>query len=228
MARPHAFRVQRSPLTAGGVGRHAHMPPEPGVSTEGLAKIAPGFGRAMRAPTAGALGEGAFDAAVRRGRPYRPPLRTRLRLPRKGGLYGRPEPVSNSYRGSMVPFAIGARMARPHAFRVQRSPLTAGGVGRHAHMPPEPGVSTEGLAKIAPGFGRAMRAPTAGALGEGAFDAAVRRGRPYRPPLQPRLRFPRRGGVYPRPYLVPFFTGPWWLRRLGHGGKREKGIGNRE
>ena len=44
------------------------MPPEPGVSTEGLAKIAPGFGRAMRAPTAGALGEGAFDAAVRRGR----------------------------------------------------------------------------------------------------------------------------------------------------------------
>ena len=33
-------------------------------------------------------------------------------------------------------FTVGARMARPLAFRVQGTPMTAVGVGRHAHMPP--------------------------------------------------------------------------------------------
>ena len=50
-------------------------------------------------------------------------------------LYARPEPASDSRRGWMVPFAVGARMA----FRVQGSPPTAANVGRPAHMPPGPG-----------------------------------------------------------------------------------------
>ena len=39
------------------------------------------------------------------GRIYNPPLRARLRPSRRGGLYGRPEPGSDSRRGSMVPFS---------------------------------------------------------------------------------------------------------------------------
>ena len=71
---------------------------------------------------------------------------------------------------------VGARMARPLALGVQGSPPTAVGVGRHAHMPPRPGASTASLAKVVPGYGRAMRAPTACAFGGGASDA-VRHGR---------------------------------------------------
>ncbi len=68
----------------------------------------------MRAPTMCAFGGGASDAAVRHGRIYNPPLRARLRPSRRGGLYGRPEPGSDSRRGSMVALAVGARSAVMH------------------------------------------------------------------------------------------------------------------
>ena len=57
-----------------------------------------------------------------------------------------------------------------------------------------------------------MRAPTVCAFGDGASDASVRRGRPYRPPLRPRLRFSRRGGLYARPDRLPIFAGVRWFR----------------
>ena len=47
---------------------------------------------------------GVFDAAVRSGRPYRPPLQTRPRFPRRGGLYARPKPGSDSRRGKASPW----------------------------------------------------------------------------------------------------------------------------
>ena len=54
------------------------------------------------------------------------------------------------------------------------SPPTAAGVGRHAHMPPGPGALSASSAKVVPGYGRAMRAPTVCAFDDGASDAAAR------------------------------------------------------
>ena len=55
-------------------------------------------------------------------------------------------------------------------------------------------------------------APLRSAFGDGASDALVRRGRPYRPPLRPRLRFSRRGGLYARPDRLPISAGVRWFR----------------
>ena len=54
---------------------------------------------------------------TRFGRIYNPPLRTCPRLPRRGGLYGRPGPGPDSRRGPMVLFAVGARSAMAHPTR---------------------------------------------------------------------------------------------------------------
>ena len=70
------------------------------------------------------------------GRIYNPPLRIRLRFPRRGGLNARPRPGPDSRRGTMVLLAVGARIARPLAIRMQSTSPIAAGVGRHAHMPP--------------------------------------------------------------------------------------------
>ena len=56
------------PLPSLRVGAAISRPPEPGVSTASPVKIVPCYGRAMRAPTVCALGEGASDAAVQFGR----------------------------------------------------------------------------------------------------------------------------------------------------------------
>ena len=45
---------------------------------------------------------GVSNAAVRSGRIYNPPLQIRSGFPRRGGLYGRPEPSPDSCRGSMA------------------------------------------------------------------------------------------------------------------------------
>ena len=42
----------------------------------------------------------------------------------------------DSRRGTMVLLAVGARIARPLATRMQSTSPIAAGVGRHAHMPP--------------------------------------------------------------------------------------------
>ncbi len=100
------------PGSGSGAVRRTHIPPlhrrgglyirpEPSASTTGPAYIAPGSGRAMRAPTMCAFGDGASDAAARadmKSAPTDP-----LRGCRRGGLYGRPRPGPNSRRGSMVP-----------------------------------------------------------------------------------------------------------------------------
>ena len=91
---------------------------------------------------------------TRFGRICNPPLRTCPRFPRRGGLYGRPGPGPDSRRSSTAPFAVGARITRPLAFRVQRSPPTATGVGQHVHMPPGPGISTARPAKVVPDYVR--------------------------------------------------------------------------
>ena len=54
---------------------------------------------------------------TRFGRIYNPPLRTCPRLPRRGGLYGRPGPGPDSRRGPMVLFAVGARSVMAHPTR---------------------------------------------------------------------------------------------------------------
>ena len=95
--------------------------------------------------------------------------------------------------------AVGARIARPFATRVQGTWMTALGVGRHAHMPPGPGAWTTGPVKAVPGFGRCVR--------RRCIRRAVRHGRPYRPPLRTHSRFPCRGGLYIRPDQVPIHGG---------------------
>ena len=49
--------------------------------------------------------------------------------------------------------------------------------------------------------------------GECVRRRCMRSGRPYRPPLQTRLRFSRRGGLYGRPNRVPISAGDRWFHR---------------
>ena len=49
--------------------------------------------------------------------------------------------------------------------------------------------------------------------GECVRRGCMRSGRPLRPPLQTRLRFSRRGGLYGRPNRVPISAGDRWFHR---------------
>ena len=108
--------------------------------------------------------------------------------------------------GSRFAAGLESSVRRP---RVQGIPMTAVGVGRHAHMPPGPGALCSGprwlRGLVMAGCGHpALR----GAFGGGASDAGVRHGRICNPPLRARFRFSRRGGLYGRPNRVPIRGGP--------------------
>ena len=61
-----------------------------------------------------AFGGGAVKIASLSGRPYRPPLQTRLRASRRGGLYARPDCTPALHAPSPNARIVGARMARPY------------------------------------------------------------------------------------------------------------------
>ena len=62
--------------------------------------------------------------------------------------------------------------------------------------------------------------------GECVRRRCMRSGRPLRPPLQTRLRFSRRGGLYGRPNRVPIPAGDrWFHRRRGAFGEGACGPG---
>ena len=134
------------------VGRHAHMPPEPGALCSGPRWFRrPGCGGvwAPRPTKNQACSRSAtlHPTQALAGRCGHRPLRPRLRPSRRGGLYGRPAPGIDSRRGPSVPPAVGARIARLLASgckapRRPQPPQHA--VGRHAHMPPEPGALCSG------------------------------------------------------------------------------------
>ena len=124
--------------------------------------------------------------------------KTRPRFPCRGGRHGRPDRVPTrggarwflcrrgAHRASVChPGArylddrFGRRAACPHA----------AGTGCMDHRPCESRTRF-----------RTVRS-------EGASDAAVRHGRPYRPPLRTHSRFPCRGGLYIRPDQVPIHGG---------------------
>ena len=156
-------------------------------------------------------GAGASGAAVRSGRIYNPPLRTRLRFPRRGELYARPRPGPDSRRGTMVLLAVGARIARPLATRMQSTSPIAAGVGRHAHMPPcrvhRPKVLQKPHSVPDAPCAPLRRVCSARVL------PTREHGRIYNPPLRTRLRFPRRGRCPHRPARVVRKVCPW-LRAL--------------
>ena len=135
------------------------------------------------------------------------PLRPRLRPSRRGGLYGRPAPGIDSRRGPSVPPAVGARIARPLASgckapRRPQPPQHA--VGRHAHMPPEPGALCSGPRWFRrPGCGGvwAPRPTKNQACSRSATLHPTQElaGRCGHRPLRTRPRPHRRGGLYARP-----------------------------
>ena len=121
---------------------------------------------------------------VQTGRIYNPPLQTRLRLSRRGRCPHRP---ASPLRARQSADRFGRRAACPHAALAElRGPAAwFGGV-----WAPRPTIQNP--------------AP---------WETAVRRGRPYRPPLRTRPRGCRRGGLYARPDRVPIPTGVRWFHR---------------
>ena len=131
------------------------------------------------APTMGAFSDGASNAAACMGgykiRPYGPTpgflvgaacmaARTDSRLPL--GFDGPPSKGRCPHR----PASPRVRGSPPN--RTHLHPHRRGGL----YIRPEPGASATGPSYIAPGSGRAMRAPTECAFGDGASDASVRTG----------------------------------------------------
>ena len=108
-------RTQLHPCRRGGL----YIRPVPGASATGPGYIALGSGRAMRAPTVCAVGDGASDASVRRGgytiRPYGPAF---------GPLVG--AAWVNCQKGKRVP---GRSVTRPQAALSQQRPAEGGVVG---------------------------------------------------------------------------------------------------
>ena len=98
----------------------------------------------------------------------------------------------DSRRGTMVLLAVGARIARPLATRMQSTSPIAAGVGRHAHMPPcrvhRPKVLQKPHSVPDAPCAPLRRVCSARVL------PTREHGRIYNPPLRIRLRFPRRGG----------------------------------
>ena len=87
---------RRSPLVPF-VGADAHIgPPAAGCKAVCRPHCPPSLPHARFAA-------GLWETAPAPGRICNPPLQTRFRFPRRGGLHGRPEPGSDSRRGSMVP-----------------------------------------------------------------------------------------------------------------------------
>ena len=84
--RPYGAPSNRS------VGRGAHTPPNQAAGPPGLRESRPGHG-GMRACRPTAFAGGAPEIAALPGRIYNPPLKTRLRPSRRGGLYARPDRV---------------------------------------------------------------------------------------------------------------------------------------
>ena len=82
-------------------GRAGRGPSLRRITPTGFAKTVPGCGRAMRAPTGCAFG-GVYPTrrAVWADIQSAPTIRSGF--PRRGGLYGRPEPSPDSCRGSMA------------------------------------------------------------------------------------------------------------------------------
>ena len=194
------------------VGRHAHMPPEPGALCSGPRWFRrPGRGGvwAPRPTKNQACSRSATLHPTQElaGRCGHRPLRPRLRPSRRGGLYGRPAPGIDSRRGPSVPPAVGARIARPLASgckapRRPQPPQHA--VGRHAHMPPEPGALCSGPRWFRrPGRGGvwAPRPTKNQACSRSATLHPTQElaGRCGHRPLRTRPRPHRRGGLYARP-----------------------------
>ncbi len=143
-------------------------------------------------------GECVRRRCMRSGRPLSPPLQTRLRFSRRGGLNGRP---------SRVPISAGDRWFHRRRGALYMRPCRTAGI-------------TEPAAEIAGLLGRIYNPPLRGALGEGACGPGGHKGRPYdvvrvtgwnspagRRPRPGRRRGPRRWprppgtgpGAYPRP-----------------------------
>ena len=144
--------ARRGPSVTPAVGRHAHMPPEPGALYSRPRWFRRPGGGGVWAPRPTKNQACSRSATLHptqelAGRCGHRPLRPRLRPSRRGGLYGRPAPGIDSRRGPSVTPAVGARIARPLASgckapRRPQPPQHA--VGRHAHMPPEPGALCSG------------------------------------------------------------------------------------
>ena len=195
--RPAWFRVQGSPSTAPSpvhaVGAD-YISAQDRVHRPSPVYIAPGSGRAMRAPTGCAFGDGAFVVDTGRADvgigPYgvrssmvhpthrcaRADIKSAPTDPPPGFLVGAACMAART--GSRLPPGFdgfprrGRCPHRPAWFRVQGSPSTAPSpvhaVGAD-YISAQDRVHRPSPVYIAPGSGRAMRAPTGCAFGDGAF-----------------------------------------------------------